>query len=73
VIKQDLMRRGRGAAEAEAIAARTVSRQRAEPPANAATASFMPRPSCRCCNLRRAGRQARPARRQALGALSAGG
>jgi streptomycin 6-kinase len=29
-IKQDLMRRGRGAAEAEAIAARTVSRQRSE-------------------------------------------
>jgi hypothetical protein len=29
-IKQDLMRRGRGVAEAEAIAARTVSRQRAE-------------------------------------------
>ncbi len=35
-IKQDLMRRGRGVAEAEAIAARTVSRQR--PPANAAQA-----------------------------------
>jgi hypothetical protein len=36
-IKQDLMRRGRGAAEAEAIAARTVSRQRAKsrPPLNA--------------------------------------
>ena len=31
-IKQDLMRRGRGVAEAEAIAARTVSRQRTEPP-----------------------------------------
>ena len=29
-IKQDLMRRGRGVAEAEAIAARTVSRQRSE-------------------------------------------
>jgi hypothetical protein len=29
-IKQDLMRRGRGVAEAEAIAARTVSRQRTE-------------------------------------------
>jgi hypothetical protein len=29
-IKQDLMRRGRGVAEAEAIASRTVSRQRSE-------------------------------------------
>ena len=60
-IKQDLMRRGRSVAEAEAIAARTVSRQRTEPPGaardvvvarrhaslcpSAVTASFMKKPS----------------------------